>query len=100
MTTTLIICLKVIFCVVWITLWTKHMVVKNLPMFTYGECVWKDKVEEPTQGETNPVGFAVPEEEPVEKKSDKEIKDAFMKDPITMTAALLRGEVDIDDVTI
>lgn len=100
MITTLIICLTVIFCVVWITLWIKHMVVRSLPMFTYGECVWKDKVEEPTQGGTNPVGFTAPEEEPTVKKSDKEIKDAFMRDPITMTAALLRGEVDIDDVTI
>lgn len=100
MITTLIICLTIIFCVIWITLWAKHMVVRNLPMFTYGECVWKDSVEEPTQGETNPVGFTAPEAEPTEKKSDKELKDEFMRDPITMTAALLRGEVDIDDITI
>ena len=99
MITTLITCATVIFCVVWITLWIKHMVIKNLPMFTYGECVWNDKVEEPTQGETNPVGFSAPEEEaPTEKKSDKEVKDLIMKDPITMTAALLRGEVDIDEL--
>ena len=97
--TTLIICLTVIFCVVWITLWIKHMVTHNLPMFTYGECVWSDKVEEPTQGETNPVGFATPEESST-KKSEKELKDAMMSDPITMTAALLRGEVDIDELTI
>jgi len=76
------------------------MVVRNLPMFTYGECVWKDKkdsddVSDPAQ----PIGFAAPEEESSEKKSDKDIKEAFMKDPITMTAALLRGEVDIDDIT-
>lgn len=98
--TTLIICGTVVFCVIWITLWIKHMVVRNLPLFTYGECVWKDKTEEAAKGETNPMGFAPPDEEPAEKKSDKEIRDAFMKDPITMTAALLRGEVDIDDVTI
>lgn len=77
------------------------MSVRGLPMFTYGECVWKDKVEEPTQGETNPIGFsAEAEEENTEKKSDKEQKDAVLKDPITMFSALLRGEVDIDDVTI
>ena len=100
MITTLIICLTIIFCVVWLTLWARHMVVRNLPMFTYGECVYKDAVEEPTQDETNRMGFSAPEEEPSEKKSDKEIKDAYMKDPITMTAALLRGEVDIDELTI
>ena len=101
MITTLMICVTIIFCVIWITLWAKHMVTNNLPMFTYGECVWKDKYEGPTQGETNLVGFAPPEEEkPAEKKSDKEVKDAIMADPITMTAALLRGEVDIDELSI
>jgi hypothetical protein len=99
MITTLIICVTIIFCIVWITLWTKHMGTHNLPMFTYGECVWKDKVEEPTQGKTNPVGFVPAEEESSEKKSDKAVKDAIMADPITMTAALLRGEVDIDELT-
>lgn len=99
MITTLIICLTIIFCVIWVTLWVKHMVTNNLPLFTYGECAWKDGAEEPTQGETNPVGFAPPEEGASEKKSDKEIKDALMADPITMTAALLRGEVDIDELT-
>ena len=103
MITTLIICATVIFCVIWITLWIKHMSVRGLPMFTYGECVWKDKVEEPTQGETNPIGFSVEgtaEADDSEKKSEKEQKDAVLKDPITMFSALLRGEVDIDDVTI
>ena len=102
MITTLIICLTVVFCVIWITLWVKHMSVNGLPMFTHGECVWKDKVEEPTQGETNPIGFSAEETsepETPEKKSDKEQKEAVLKDPITMFSALLRGEVDIDDIT-
>ena len=99
MTITVIICATVVLCLLLLLLWAKDMSTANLPMFTYGECVWKDKVEEPTQGETNPIGFASPEEEkPTEKKSDKAIKDAIMQDPITMTAALLRGEVDIDEL--
>jgi hypothetical protein len=64
-------------------------------MFTYGECVWK----ETSESESNPVGFVTPEAEPVKDKTAKEIKDALMQDPITMTAALLRGEVDIDELT-
>ena len=103
MISTLIVCLTVIFCVVWITLWIKHMVSRNMPLFTYGECVWKD--ESNTEGAfpvTQPIGFAdsdVPEEEQPKDKTDKEIKDAYLKDPITLTASLLRGEVDIDDIT-
>jgi hypothetical protein len=68
----------------------------ELPMFTYGECVKPETPEEPSK----PIGFKLPEEESSEKKSDKEIKDDMMKDPITMTAALLRGEVDIDELSI
>ena len=98
MTTTLIICGTVVLCLMIILKWVTDMSRAELPMFTYGECVWSDKVEEPTQGETNPVGFAPPEESAA-KKSEKEIKDAMMADPITMTAALLRGEVDIDELT-
>ena len=100
MITTIIICLTVIFCVVWITGWATHMSTNNLPMFTYGECTWEDKVEGPTQGETNPIGFTDSEEpEQPKAKTDKEQKEAVLKDPITMFSALLRGEVDIDDVT-
>lgn len=96
MITTLIICLTVVFCVVWTTLWIKHMVVRNLPMFTYGECTWK---EESPKLEANPIGFAPEEEETKSKEqTEKEKKEAVLADPITMTAALLRGEVDIDDI--
>jgi hypothetical protein len=44
------------------------------------------------------MGFAPPEEDKPKDKTDKELKDAIMADPITMTAALLRGEVDIDEL--
>lgn len=95
---TAIICFTVVLCLFLILKWAKDMSTAQLPMFTYGECVWKDKVEGPTQGETNPIGFA-PSEEGSKTKTEKEIKDAILADPITMTAALLRGEVDIDDIT-
>lgn len=104
--TTLIICLTVIFCVVWITLWIKWMVSRNLPLFTYGQCVWKENT--PCCTGSQPIGFVPPEEvsketpaeKPEQKKTDKEIKEELMQDPVTLCASLLRGEVDIDDVTI
>lgn len=92
----IIVCVTVIFCVIWITLWARHMVVSNLPMFTYGECVWKE--EEQDEPNSQPIGFK-PEEEQSKDKTAKEAKEAVFKDPVTMTAALLRGEVDIDDIT-
>lgn len=97
MTTALIICLTVIICLILVLKWAKDMSMAELPMFTYGECVKKETSD--YVPDRTPIGFTAPEEAPTEKKSDKEIKEAFMKDPITMTAALLRGEVDIDDVT-
>ena len=101
MITTLIICLTIIICVIWITLWVKHMVSRNLPLFTYGECVWNDKPTNTSQSKTHPIGFADSTEqtsEPDKKPTDKEIREALMQDPITLCASLLRGEVDIDDV--
>lgn len=99
----LIICLTIIFCTVYLTLWVKHMVTHNLPMFTYGECVWKDTTSEADT--THPVGFIDTAEttEPVveeKKPTVKEQKEALMQDPTTLLAALLRGEVDIDDIRI
>ena len=79
------------------------MVSRNLPMFTYGECVWKPN--QPEQGVNNTIGF-VDTNEPIQddtesktkERTDKEMKEALMQDPITLCASLLRGEVDIDDV--
>lgn len=96
----LIICLTIIFCVVWITLWIKHMVVRNLPLFTYGQCVWKD-ADSVKPSEAHPIGFKAEEDEDEDKlkgPTNKEQKEAYLKDPVTLTAALLRGEVDIDDI--
>ena len=99
MITTLIICLTVVICLAMVLKWAKDMSTAGLPMFTYGECVQGNDAEEPEQSKESTIGFIVPEEKPVEKKSDKELKDTMMTDPITMFSALLRGEVDIDDVT-
>lgn len=97
MITTLIICTTVILCLVLILKWVTDMSREGLPMFTYGECIQKETSECTHSGA--PIGFVTPEEASKEKKTDKEIKDAIMADPITMTAALLRGEVDIDELT-
>lgn len=95
--TTLLICITVILCLVIVLRWAKDMSVAELPMFTYGECVKKEPSD--FVPVNKPMGFAAPEEEKSKDKTDKEIKEAILKDPITMTAALLRGEVDIDDIT-
>lgn len=96
MITALIICVTVIICLIIVLLWVKDMSSANLPMFTYGECVWKEKAD--TTPTTQPIGFQ-PEEEKPKDKTDEEQKKAYLKDPITLTASLLRGEVDIDDIT-
>ena len=73
------------------------MVVRNLPLFTYGACVWKD--ENSTKApEVYPVGFQSEEEDKPKDPTNKEQKEAYLKDPVTLTASLLRGEVDIDDI--
>lgn len=100
MITAAIICITVLIGLVLILKWAKDMSTANLPMFTYGECVWKEEssvVTEPTL-----IGFKpedTSEEKQVDEKTKKEIREAYLKDPITLTASLLRGEVDIDDIT-
>ena len=97
--TTIIICLTVIFCVIWITLWIKHMVINGLPLFTYGRCMQCE--ENNLETKPNPVGFQPDADDgaEVKEKTTKEQKESYLKDPITLTASLLRGEVDIDDIT-
>lgn len=98
--TTAIICLFVYLIFSKILRWMRQMVEDGLPMFTYGELVWKNKTEDSDTGETIQMGFAPPEEPEQSKETTaKEQKDAVLKDPITMFSALLRGEVDIDDIT-
>lgn len=70
----------------------------ELPMFTYGECVKAEETQTPPA--TQSIGFTPAEEEKQpDEKTKREIKEAYLKDPITLTASLLRGEVDIDDIT-
>ena len=98
MITIAIICITVIICLFMVLKWAKDMSTANLPMFTYGECVWKEEPKEPSV--TQPIGFTTSEEKQPDEKTKREIKEAYLKDPITLTASLLRGEVDIDDITI
>ena len=105
MITALIICLTIIFCVVWITLWIKHMVIRNLPLFTYGQCVWKPEEDTLSKSIVNPIGFTINVSEETEptvdkEKTDKEKKEALAEDPTTLITALLRGEVDIDELNV
>lgn len=80
------------------------MVVRNLPLFTYGQCVWKD-ADSVKPSEAHPIGFQAEADKDKDENEDKlkgptnkEQKEAYLKDPVTLTAALLRGEVDIDDI--
>lgn len=92
------ICITVVFCVVYILHWARNMAQDNLPMFTWGECVYKE--EQPTTTETHPLGFVVDETHDEEKKpTDGEIKEQQLADPVMLCAALIRGEVDIDELT-
>ena len=94
--TALIICITIILCLFLLLKWAKDMSTAGLPMFTYGECV---QTEPETAPVDNLIGFKAEEEEKPKDKTDKEIKEAYLKDPITLAASLLRGEVDIDDIT-
>lgn len=78
------------------------MVSKEYPLFTYAECTHVPDDKEQSD-EKHPIGFfSEAEEEDVKSKdlTEKEQKEALMRDPITLTAALLRGEVDIDEIHI
>lgn len=70
----------------------------ELPMFTYAECVKKEKPD--FVPVNTPIGFVPPDDtEESKKKTASEIKEALLKDPTTLITSLLRGEVDIDDIT-
>lgn len=94
----LIICLTVVFCVVYLTQWTTYMSRKQLPHFTVGNLV--PKQDAPAE-KTAPIGFIEPTtvaEQPEEKLSDKEKAEAVLKDTASTISALLRGEVDFDEL--
>jgi hypothetical protein len=67
-------------------------------MWLHAECVHKeDPVAVP---ESNPIGFQGDTTEHTEEKtlSDKELREQVLQDTASTISALLRGEVDFDDI--
>lgn len=93
----LIACITVIFCVVYITQWVRHMAKNDLPMFT--RCEFVRYIKDETEQEPNPMGFQAPAPEEEKKPTDEDAKDAIYSDPIRLCAALMRGEVDVDELS-
>ena len=89
----IIVCLTVVFCVVYLTQWATRMSQNQLPHFTIGSLA--TKAETPVE-KTNPIGFV--EEQSEDKLSDKEKAEAVLKDTASTISALLRGEVDFDEL--
>lgn len=75
------------------------MVEHNMPLFTYGRCEWVSSDKENTDT-VNPIGFTANEETSgtIKEKSDKELFEELLKDSASTISALLRGEVDFDDI--
>lgn len=95
---TAIICLFIYLTIDMILRWIRKMAEDGLPMFTHSSLEWKpnsDKEETQT-----PIGFNPPTEDdtPEAKPTDAEIKEAILQDPSKMISALMRGEVDIDEI--
>ena len=99
MITALIICITVILCVVWYTLWVTYMSRRALPMWLHAECVHKEDPE--PVSEPNTIGFVQADTtKHTEEKtlSDKELREQVLQDTASTISALLRGEVDFDDI--
>lgn len=95
---TAIICLFVYLIINMILRWIRQMAEDGLPMFTHGSLEWRPNSD---KEETKlPVGFSPPIEDvtPEAKPTDAEIKEAILQDPSKMISALMRGEVDIDEI--
>lgn len=102
MITTIIICVTVILVVALILKWAKDMSTANLPMFTYGECVWKSKEDNPKIVPA-PIGFQADATDEAKHKDETQMSDvermnAILQDSASTISALLRGEVDFDDI--
>ena len=70
----------------------------GLPMFTHSTLEWKPNSD--NEETKPPIGFNPPTEDdtPEAKPTDAEIKEAILQDPSKMISALMRGEVDIDEI--
>lgn len=95
---TAIICLFIYLTINTILRWIRKMAEDRLPMFTHGVLEWKPNSNK--EGTQTPIGFnPTPEDDtPEAKPTDAEIKEAILQDPSKMISALMRGEVDIDEV--
>ena len=95
---TAIICLFIYLTIDMILRWIRKMAEDGLPMFTHGSLEWKpnsDKEETQT-----PMGLNAQSEDGTREAepTDAEIKEAILQDPSKMISALMRGEVDIDEI--
>ena len=96
---TAIICLFIYLVIDMILRWIRKMAEDGLPMFTHGSLEWKPNSDD-EETTTTPIGFNPPTEDdiPETKPTDAEIKEAILQDPSKMISALMRGEVDIDEI--
>ena len=95
---TAIICLFIYLVIDMILRWIRKMAEDRLPMFTHGSLEWKPNSDK--EGTKTPISFNPPIEDdtPEAKPTDAEIKEDILQDPSKMISALMRGEVDIDEV--
>lgn len=101
--TTLIICITVIIVtllicatIVYITQFVRWMAQHQLPMYTHAELQWVPNTPAPV--EEKPVGFQVPENTTEPKLTDVEKMNQILSDAASTVSALMRGEVDFDDI--
>ena len=95
---TAIICLFIYLAIGMILRWIRKMAEDGLPMFTHSSLEWKPNSD--NEETKPPIGFNPPTEDdtPEAKPTDAEIKEAILQDPSKMISALMRGEVDIDEI--
>lgn len=95
---TAIICLFIYLTINMVLHWIRQMAEDGLPMFTHGRLEWKPNSDNEEIKPT--LGFSPPTEDetPEAKPTDAEIKEAILQDPSKMISALMRGEVDIDEI--
>ena len=95
---TAIICLFIYLAIDMILRWIRKMAEDGLPMFTHGSLECKPNSD--NEETKTPIGFNPPTEDdtPEAKPTDAEIKEAILQDPSKMISALMRGEVDIDEI--
>ena len=95
---TAIICLFIYLAIDMILRWIRKMAEDGLPMFTHSTLEWKPNSD--NEETKPPIGFNPPTEDdtPDAKPTDAEIKEAILQDPSKMISALMRGEVDIDEI--